>query len=295
MCVFPGSRLTLFTLHHFTLVLQPSVAVRPNPVLFTLPAASAEASKENTSPKTNDRRPLGLPYRSIFAVLTWDSVIVYDTCQSKPLAIARGLHYANLADATWSADGLNLVVCSTDGYLSIISFAPGELGDVYTRPVVEDVGVAAAQDSSTGALVANNTTNVPTSATVTPTTAPMLKVTQQLPLPNPHQVLLPPCEPGETATIEAPPAKRAKKARITPTLVSAADVATTAMDTTMLTSMPSSKRPASASFDDDADHVGKAVDKLSLDSSVAGGALEEIKPKKKKRIQPMLVSSVQQH
>jgi hypothetical protein len=54
--------------------------------------------------------------------------------------------------------------------------------------------------------------------------------------------------------------------------------------------MLSSKRPAS--YDDDADHVGQAVDKLSLDSS---GTLEETKPKKKKRIQPMLLSSVQQH
>jgi chromatin assembly factor 1 subunit B len=232
---------------------------------------------------------------------------VYDTCQSKPLSIARGLHYANLADATWSADGLNLVVCSTDGYLSIISFAPGELGEVYTPPVVvEDVVVAGAQDSSTGTLLGASTTNVPkhetstsTSATVTPSSAgPSLK----LPLPNPNQALLPPCESGQTATIEAPPAKRAKKVRITPTLVTA-DVGpvtsptpmnTTSSSTNMLTtSMPSSKRPAS--YDDDADHVGKAVDKLSLDSSEAGGILEETKPKKKKRIQPMLVSSVQQY
>jgi chromatin assembly factor 1 subunit B len=295
--------------------LQPSVAVRPNPVLFTLPAASQEASKENTSPK-NDRRQPGLPYRSIFAVLTWDSVLVYDTCQAKPLSIARGLHYANLADATWSADGLNLVVCSTDGYISIISFAPGELGDVYTPPlVVQDVGVAAPVSSTGGTLATNNTTNAPkyettasmTSVTVTPSsTVPSRKV----PLANPNQVLLPPCEPGQTATITAPPAKRAKKVRITPTLVTAAPVvtttatattATTAMNTTSTnmstTSMPSSKRPASYDDDDDdADHVGKAVDKLSLDSSGAGGTLEETKPKKKKRIQPMLLSSsVQQN
>jgi chromatin assembly factor 1 subunit B len=291
--------------------LQPSVAVRPNPVLFTLPAASAEASKENKSPKNDrTRQPGGLPYRSIFAVLTWDSVLVYDTCQSKPLSIARGLHYANLADATWSADGLNLVVCSTDGYLSIISFAPGELGEVYTPPVgVEDYVVAGMQDSSTGSWVGTNTTNVPkhdistsTSATVTPSsssssssTAPSLK----LPLPNPNQALLPPCESGQTATIEPPPAKRAKKVRITPTLVTA-DAATgsttTSSSTNMATSsMPSSKRPASYDDDDDADHVGKAVDKMSLDSSEAGGTLDETKPKKKKRIQPMLLSSVQQH
>jgi chromatin assembly factor 1 subunit B len=226
---------------------------------------------------------------------------VYDTCQSKPLSIARGLHYANLADATWSADGLNLVVCSTDGYLSIISFAPGELGEVYTPPVVVEDVVVGAQGFSTGTMVGANTTNVPkhetsapTSATVTPSAAPSLK----LPLPNPNQALLPPCESGQTATIVAPPAKRAKKVRITPTLVTAAEATTVTSTTTMntnmsTTSMPSSKRPASD--DDDADHVGKAVDKLSLDSSGAGGTLEETKPKKKKRIQPMLLSSVPQH
>jgi chromatin assembly factor 1 subunit B len=200
------------------------------------------------------------------------------------LSIARGLHYSNLADATWSADGLNLVVCSTDGYLSILSFAPGELGDVYTPPV-EDV---AAEDSTlvpntniTATTAPKHETTATTSTTVTPTAVPSPRSTQHLPLPNPNQVLLPPCEPGQTATIEAPPAKRAKKLRITPTLVSAG----VGMTTTILPS----KRPAAAY--DEAEHVGEAVDKLSLHSSGAATTLEDPKPKKKKRIQPMLMSS----
>lgn len=43
--------------------------------------------------------------------------------------MARGLHYAGLTDAAWSADGKTLFVTSSDGYVSILSFANGELGE----------------------------------------------------------------------------------------------------------------------------------------------------------------------
>jgi len=36
-----------------------------------------------------------------------------------------------LTDITWSSDGLLLIAASTDGYVSIISFAPKELGTKY--------------------------------------------------------------------------------------------------------------------------------------------------------------------
>lgn len=96
---------------------KPSVVVRPNPVLFHLPPNNATRSE--------------LPYRSIFAVLTYDSVIIYDTFHNRPLALARGLHYAGLTDASWSSDGRTLFVTSSDGYISILSFMKGELGNVY--------------------------------------------------------------------------------------------------------------------------------------------------------------------
>merc|ERR1712165_320983 len=75
-----------------------------------------------------------LPYRSIFAVLTIDTVLIYDTYHSNPLSIIKGLHYAGLTDCSWTANGQNLVVSSTDGYISILSFEDGELGDVYVPP-----------------------------------------------------------------------------------------------------------------------------------------------------------------
>ncbi|KAK1743869.1 WD40 repeat domain-containing protein [Skeletonema marinoi] len=111
----------LFVRHHFeqpykvlTGLEKPSVVIRPNPMLFQLPAQS--------------RTKAILPYRSIFAVLTIDTVLIYDTHHNVPLAMARGLHYAGLTDAS----------CS-DGYVSILSFGEGELGEVYHAPEVEIV------------------------------------------------------------------------------------------------------------------------------------------------------------
>lgn len=94
---------------------KPAVAVRPNPVLFELPATD----KENTDEKK---------VRNIFCVLTWDSIVIYDTHHKEPLALISGLHYANLTDAAWTADGHSLVVSSSDGYVTLVRFARGELG-----------------------------------------------------------------------------------------------------------------------------------------------------------------------
>jgi len=122
----------LFARHHFeqpykvlTGLEKPSVVVRPNPILFKLPP--------NAKNSTN---PTQLPYRSVFAVLTADTALLYDTYHNHPLAMARGLHYAGLTDATWSSDGRTLFVTSSDGYVSILSFGAGELGDVYDAPKV---------------------------------------------------------------------------------------------------------------------------------------------------------------
>ncbi|KAL7456728.1 hypothetical protein ACHAWC_008221 [Mediolabrus comicus] len=122
----------LFARHHFEQpykvlagLEKPSVVIRPNPVLFQLPA-------QQQSKKTK----AVLPYRSIFAVLTQDTVLIYDTHHNVPIAMARGLHYAGLTDASWSIDGMTLFVTSSDGYISILSFGEGELGEVYHAPVV---------------------------------------------------------------------------------------------------------------------------------------------------------------
>ena len=192
-----------------------------------------------------------LPYRSIFAVLTWDSVIVYDTVQDKPICIVKNLHYSNLSDATWSRDGQVLVVSSTDGYLSMLHFEAGELGKVYQAP--EDVTETATPNSS--AAAANNDGDERGEEPLNPAT-----VTRKVPIAL-NKVTLPPCDPGK-AQVEAPPMKKAKT-RITPTLVA-----------TPSTSTSDHKRPLEAQ-----QNVTEGVDQLTIRS------------KKKKRIQPILVSA----
>jgi hypothetical protein len=211
---------------------QPSIAVRPCPVLFQLP----DESKENypQGPHTGQHgNGHALPYRSIFAVLTWDSVVIYDTVHSHPLAIVSGIHYCNLVDAAWSHDGRQLIVCSTDGYISRIVFEPGELGRVYyTNNVItnndtaltntsaamecDDAGIASSSSSTSGNTYdsSSTTTDITTNISVKqPPQAMTIRskhAVQRGLTPQPAAPTLPPCEPG-TAVIEAPPCKRAKR------------------------------------------------------------------------------------
>jgi chromatin assembly factor 1 subunit B len=192
------------------------------------------APEENASP---DASISSLPYRSVFAVLTQDSVLIYDTYHDRPLCIARGLHYAGLTDCTWSVDGRQLIVSSTDGYLSILSFDENEFGQVYTLPKA-----------------------------VTPPKQMETERPKAIDAAKPAQASsprIPPCEPGQTATIEARPAKRAKT-RITSTLISVPTKA--------------EKAPTTAS----ATGESKKIEDRAAE--------EQAKPNKK-RIQPTLVSA----
>ena len=101
------------------------MVVRPNPLLFQL--------THDTTNRCN------LPHRSIFAILTADTVLIYDTIHDQPLAVARGLHYAGLTDAAWSADGKTLFVTSSDGYVSILSFKNGELGKTLEKEDTDEL------------------------------------------------------------------------------------------------------------------------------------------------------------
>ena len=59
---------------------------------------------------------------------TTDTVAVYDTGADAPVAFVSGLHYATITDAAWSPCGLKLVVSSSDGYCSALTFTEAELG-----------------------------------------------------------------------------------------------------------------------------------------------------------------------
>ncbi|KAF9903066.1 hypothetical protein EC991_004239 [Linnemannia zychae] len=139
---------------------KPSVAIKCSPVLYELrpiqparsnssyhqpiatPAPSTAASSTPDMTATTDENAaapkppsvFGLGYRSIYAVATQDSILIYDTQQSAALALVSHLHYATFTDMAWSSDGCNLILTSSDGFCSIISFEEGELGTVYTPP-----------------------------------------------------------------------------------------------------------------------------------------------------------------
>lgn len=113
---------------------QYSVCVRCCPVLFEL---------RNIDPSTKPESMFLLPYRVIFAVATASAVVLYDTQQPMPFGYVSNLHYTRLTDLSWSPKGDLLMVSSTDGYCSIITFSPGELGVPY-EPKQESATQAAA-------------------------------------------------------------------------------------------------------------------------------------------------------
>ena len=100
---------------------QYTVAVRCCPLLFKLRPFNAEKNPP----------VIPLPYRMIFAVATKSSVYFYDTQQKQPFALISNIHYTRLTDVTWSNDGRIVVVSSTDGFCSLITFEQGELGEEY--------------------------------------------------------------------------------------------------------------------------------------------------------------------
>jgi len=282
---------------------KPSVVVRANPVLFQLPPSVLDESKENQYPlirkvpsECNGPRqypfpstsPSGLPYRSIFAVLTLDSILIYDTHHAAPLSVLQGLHYSGLTDCCWSSDGMNLMVCSSDGYISIVNFADGELGKVYVSPTLKDDVISSTTDSHlNGCARAEQTVEE---------------------LPPIELSPLPPCDQDSSqAVLVAPAAKKARKMRITPTLVSnEIHSSSTTVANEMLVSTSAIKKIITTKRAiSETEIVGEVVTKLSLDNNNIqsasskinnnGGEViisSEVKPKKKKkRVQPFLVSS----
>lgn len=140
---------------------DPSVAVRFSPVLY----------KPVAIPDKNSPPEFLIPgsYRMIFAVISISSVFVYDTQHPHPIARLGGLHLACINDATWTADGTMLIVCSSDGYLSFIKFDAATLGEPLadadlpdavklTHPSIYGHLVPPAPDSTTGGVSASATT-----------------------------------------------------------------------------------------------------------------------------------------
>ncbi|KAF2863293.1 WD40 repeat-like protein [Piedraia hortae CBS 480.64] len=115
---------------------EPAKPVRPAPTSHPSmhpPGASSNGTSYESVPP-GPTPAFGLPYRIVYAVATQDSVHIYDTQQSHPICIVSNLHYATFTDLTWSSDGQTLLITSSDGYCSVLAFAPGELGTVRAPP-----------------------------------------------------------------------------------------------------------------------------------------------------------------
>ncbi|KAK6430912.1 Chromatin assembly factor 1 subunit [Oleoguttula sp. CCFEE 5521] len=133
-----------------TMASPRNVDIEPSPTTPSTPAGPVPA--------------FGLPYRVVYAVATQDAVHVYDTQQTKPLCVVSNLHYATFTDLTWSSDGLTLLITSSDGFCSALTFAPGELGTVHhlqianTRATPTPINIPRASQSAASTPQATPTT-----------------------------------------------------------------------------------------------------------------------------------------
>ncbi|KID89814.1 WD40/YVTN repeat-like-containing domain protein [Metarhizium guizhouense ARSEF 977] len=145
---------------------SPSAAVMepPPPPASVSSEISASQSKPlsvDTDASTPGPKPaFSLPYRMVYAVATQDSVLLYDTQQKTPICVVSNLHCATFTDLAWSSDGLTLVISSSDGFCSTLSFASGELGEIYKG----EVGPPKPTAAST-AMASNQNTPTPTPTT----------------------------------------------------------------------------------------------------------------------------------
>ncbi|KAK3336000.1 WD40-repeat-containing domain protein [Cercophora scortea] len=125
-------------------------------------ATSKNISLETTVQASGPRPSFSLGYRMVFAVATQDSVLLYDTQQQSPICVVSNLHCATFTDLTWSSDGLTLLISSSDGFCSTLSFSPGELGTVYTG----ELGPPKNPNSSGTGVPSSQNTPVPTPTSV---------------------------------------------------------------------------------------------------------------------------------
>jgi chromatin assembly factor 1 subunit B len=112
---------------------QPAI-VLPSPEQYTvLVKFSPLLYKLRTLVDDKAKMPIPLPYRMVFAVATKCSIFLYDTQQQIPFGSISNIHYTRLTDLAWSSDGKILLVSSTDGFCSVITFGDDELGEIYNK------------------------------------------------------------------------------------------------------------------------------------------------------------------
>ncbi|KAG9308319.1 WD40-repeat-containing domain protein [Chiua virens] len=95
----------------------------PSPLPSPMKQSNSMATSSKTStPAAATGTVFALPYRMLYAVLTMDTVTIYDTQQAGPVCLLTKLHYDEFTDMSWSPDGQTLMLASRDGYCTLIIF-----------------------------------------------------------------------------------------------------------------------------------------------------------------------------
>ncbi|XP_063727154.1 uncharacterized protein LOC134854728 [Symsagittifera roscoffensis] len=105
---------------------RPSVSVSFCPIKFKY--RNETENSENVRPNL-----FNLSYRLVFAVITENSVLFYDTERFEVFAKVENIHYASLNSGSWCKDGTMFVATSSDGYATICTFEESELGEKVTE------------------------------------------------------------------------------------------------------------------------------------------------------------------
>ncbi|KAJ9079688.1 Chromatin assembly factor 1 subunit [Entomophthora muscae] len=197
---------------------KPPIAIRCSPIIYEL--------------KADCESVLNLNYYCVFAVATQDSVFVFNTQHSAPIAFVSNLHNASLTDVSWSCDGCTLLASSADGFASIFKFSPGELGVPVSKPVLIKSIQPVVNLESEPLPVDSEPIDLVSPTVLTPRSkvsvldmmrnasspVPNPALSSQGPLQAPLEEILqtdPPVPPQNPSAISAP-----KKRRIAPTFVS---------------------------------------------------------------------------
>ncbi|KAI0505819.1 WD40 repeat-like protein [Xylaria bambusicola] len=148
---------------------KPSLTIMDPPPPPTSSAPDPEKSTPSnplnieTNASTPGPKPtFALPYRVVYAVATQDAVLIYDTQQTTPICVVSNLHLATFTDLTWSSDGSTLLISSSDGFCSTLSFTPGELGQEYKGELLSGKN----SSSMAASTASNQATPIPTPTSV---------------------------------------------------------------------------------------------------------------------------------
>ena len=96
----------------------PAASKPPTPV----PSSSQGHAHSNpiTSSAVHTGSVFALPYRMLFAVVTMDTVAIYDTQQAGPVCLLTKLHYDEFTDMTWCVSAPLFIASVETDHLSTL-------------------------------------------------------------------------------------------------------------------------------------------------------------------------------